>query len=248
MITPDSAADLWLAPPDHLDLGSDEVHLWRVFVDETYTPDLLQPLSEDERARAERFRVESVQWQFVVSRAVLRMLLGRYLDSAPETLTFRYGPHGKPALGGTFADHPLRFNVSHTEDVALLAFTRGREVGVDVEHIHPQAQNIAAHFFSQAENAALLALPETEREAAFFRAWTRKEAFIKARGDGFALPLTNFDVSLDEAARLLSVLNEPNEAARWSMYSFYPAPDYVAALAVEAPEKINCQLIGWQWE
>ncbi len=246
MITPDSAPGLWLSPPDQPTLGGDEVHLWRVFVDETYTPDLLRLLSPDERARAERYRVEEVQWQFVVCRATLRMLLGSYLNTAPEGLAFRYGAHGKPALAGQFADHPLRFNVSHTEDIVLLAFTQGRETGVDVEHIHPQAQNIANHFVSAAEKAALAALPPAEQETAFFRAWTRKEAFIKARGAGFALPLANFDVSVDEAAQLLNVLNEPDEAARWSMYGFYPAPGYVGALAVEIPEKTNCQLRCWQ--
>ncbi len=162
------------------------------------------------------------------------MLLGRYLDAAPERLEFRYGPQGKPSLP---EDRSLRFNLAHSHDLALLAVTEGREVGIDLEGLRPlaDAEQIIARFFSPRERAEFLALPAPERLVAFFRGWTRKEAYIKARGLGFAMPLDAFDVALAPgvASRLLRVESSPDEPGRWSFRDLAPGPGFLAAMAVE---------------
>jgi 4'-phosphopantetheinyl transferase len=164
---------------------------------------------------------------------MLRRLLGGFLGLEPERVELRYGPHGKPCVEG------LRFNLAHSHELALYAFSRGRELGVDLERIRPlrDAAAIAERYFSAEENAVLRSLPEIQRHEAFFRCWTRKEAYLKALGDGLARPLDSFDVTLapGEPARLLRVQGAPDEAARWSLLHLDPAPGFVGALAAEGP-------------
>ena len=167
----------------------------------------LHTLAADEQARAERFHFERDREHFIVARGVLRAILGRYLNRAPERLSFCYGAHGKPALAGEAGADAIRFNVSHSHGVALYAVTRGREVGIDLERIRFDLAvlEIAERFFSRREVATLRTLPTEAQRQAFFRCWTRKEAYIKARGEGLSLPLDQFDVSLapGEPAALL---------------------------------------------
>ena len=232
-------------------LGCDEVHVWRATLDQT--PSQIQScfhhLAADELARAERFYFDRDREHFVVARGVLRVILGRTLNRAPESLSFCYGSHGKPALAGELDRDAIHFSVSHSNGVALYAVTRGREVGVDLEHIRTDlaVAEIAERFFSRREITTLRTLPPELQCQAFFHCWTRKEAYIKARGEGLSLPLDQFDVSLlpGEPAAVLGTRQDPSEASRWSLLELDPAPGYAAALAVEAH---GLRLACWQWQ
>jgi 4'-phosphopantetheinyl transferase len=192
-------------------------------------------LSADEGERASRFHFERDRRRFTASRALLRIVLGAYLHSAPESLRFRYSDQGKPALDGEHLKGGLMFNVSHSGGVALFAITRGREIGVDVERVRRSSdlEAIARRFFSACEQMQLAALEPEQRGEAFFRCWTRKEAYIKARGEGLSMPLDQFDVSIgvgDQNA-LLATRPDPAEAHRWSVRDVPTDPDYAAAVA-----------------
>jgi len=205
---------------------------------------MLDLLSADERERAERFHFANDRAHFIAARALLRTLLGRYLDLPPRHLSFSYSPYGKPALAGEGEGRALRFNVSHSHGVALYAFARGREVGVDVEYVRPDVvgESIAERCFSAQEVATLRSLPAEVQPRAFFNCWTRKEAFIKARGEGLSFPLDQFEVALDpkEPAALISIGGDRREASRWSLQALPVEEGYVAALAVEGH--------GWRLE
>jgi 4'-phosphopantetheinyl transferase len=220
-------------------LGSDEVHVWRATLDQppSQIESFRHTLAADEHARAERFYFQRDREHFIVARGVLRSLLGCYLNKAPECLSFRYSSYGKPALAWESGGNTVRFNLSHSHGVALYAVTRGREVGIDLEYIRSdlEVEQIAERFFSRREVATLRTLPPEVQRQAFFLCWTRKEAYIKARGEGLSLPLDQFDVSLipGEPVALLSTQGDPYEVSRWSLQELTPAPGYAAALAVE---------------
>jgi 4'-phosphopantetheinyl transferase len=215
-----------------------DVHVWTACLDDLSEAALRAPLPADERARAGRFHFERDQRRFVAGRGLLRVLLGRYLEADPASLRFGYGPQGKPFLE-EYGD--LRFNVSHSGGLALLAFTHGREVGVDVERERPlpEWKDIAGRYFSAWEATELGRLPADERGAAFFRCWTRKEAFIKATGEGLSRPLDAFCVSLapGEPARLRRVVGEPEAVRRFRLEDLRPAPGFAGALAVEGESR-----------
>ena len=196
-------------------------------------------LSEAERARAARFVFERDRRRFIAGRAWLRQLLAARLEVAPEAIELVYGPQGKPGLTRRFADSDLRFNLSHCDDVAVYAFAHGREVGVDVERVRElrDADDIAARFFSRLEYEAYRALGPRDRPLGFFNCWTRKEAFIKALGEGLSHPLDRFDVSLapGEPARILRVAGVPGESCGWHLEAFTPEPSFVAAVVVDNP-------------
>jgi 4'-phosphopantetheinyl transferase len=194
-------------------------------------------LSDAERRRADRFVFDRDRRRFILARAELRRLLGARLGARPESIDLVYGPHGKPALGPRLAASGLRFNVSHRDDMAVYAFASGGEVGVDVEAVRviDDADGIAACVFSRRENEAYQALDRPDRPAGFFNCWTRKEAFVKATGDGLSHPLAGFDVSLapGDPARILRVDETPGDECGWRMESFSPAPGFVAAVVTE---------------
>ncbi|MDQ5822907.1 MAG: 4'-phosphopantetheinyl transferase superfamily protein [Chloroflexota bacterium] len=194
-------------------------------------------LSPDEVARAERFVFDKTRRHFIAARGLLRSILGWYAGRKAGELEFAYGAYGKPALAERHEGAWLRFNVSHSQDLVLYAIARDREVGVDLEYMRAnlQYEAIAKRFFSPRESEVLRALPEAQRCAAFFNCWTRKESYIKARGKGLAIPLDRFDVSLapGEAAGLLEVREEPEEAGRWTISALNAAEGYAAALTVE---------------
>ena len=205
-----STSPPWGLPPEKIILGSNEVHVWRASLDEfpSQIDIFLHTLAADEQKRAERFYFQRDRERFITAHGVLRAILGLYLNRAPKYLSFRYSSHGKPALAWESGGDAIRFNMSHSHGVALYAVTRDREVGIDVEFIRRDlaVEQIAERFFSRRETATLRALPTALREHAFFLCWTRKEAYIKARGEGLSLPLDQFDVSLipGEPAALLS--------------------------------------------
>jgi 4'-phosphopantetheinyl transferase len=194
-------------------------------------------LSPEERKRADRFFFARDRRRFTVARAELRRLLAARLSVSAESIALVYGDRGKPSLAPQFADSGLQFNLSHCADVAIYAFTYHREIGVDVESVRPlqDADSIAKHFFSRQENEAYLAVDIGSRPLAFFNCWTRKEAFVKAVGDGLYHPLDSFDVSLapGEPARILRIGNVSGDSCGWRMISFSPASGYVAAVVVE---------------
>lgn len=240
----------WQAPPVTLTLADDEVHVWRASLNlpPAQIQHLRSVLAADEQARAERFHFQKDRDHFIVARGVLRLILGRYLTRDPEHLVFRYNSYGKPALVPAESEEPLCFNVSHSHELALYAVSRGREVGIDLEHIRSgvDIDHIAARFFAPGEVSTLRTLPATVRNEAFFRCWTRKEAYIKARGEGLSLPLDQFEVTLTpgQPAALMSTPGDPREASRWSLQDLTPALGYVAALAVEG---YGWQLACWRY-
>ena len=193
-------------------------------------------LSDAERQRASRFLFDRDRDRFIVGRARLRQLLAARLGTRPESVELVYGAHGKPALARRFADADLHFNVSHCDDVTLYAFSCGREIGVDVEAVRVirEADDIAGRFFSHRENQAYRALERRDRPLGFFQCWTRKEAFIKALGDGLSYPLDRFDVSLTpgEPAEILRVEAMSGDCCGWRMESLSPAPGFVAAVVI----------------
>lgn len=229
----------WSEAPDSLSLTTGAVHVWRV--------DLEQPenvlerfrgvMDVEEIDRANRFHFEKHRRHFITGRGFLRHVLARYVNANPEAVKFSYGAYGKPSVSG------LQFNMSHSHNVGILALAENRELGVDVEHIRADfaTEDIARRFFSRAEVEGFNSLPVNERVAAFFRCWTRKEAYIKAIGLGMSQPLDEFDVTLrpEEPATLLYA--KEDDAARWEMSDLDVGPDYAGAVIVEAPvSKIHC--------
>jgi 4'-phosphopantetheinyl transferase len=198
----------------------------------------LQPLlSPDEAARAARFRFERDRSAFIARRGILRLILGRYLGGDAFREAFEMNAYGKPRIPNGLIGDDLRFSASHSAGTALIAVARGREVGVDVEamrgDIDPSA--IAQRFFSPYEQTILSALAHGLRREAFFTCWSRKEAYVKARGMGLSIPLDQFDVSFapGEPARLIATRDDPLEAARWSMVALDPGAGFAGALVVE---------------
>lgn len=240
----------WSAPPQLLLPERNQVHVWCAALDrpEWLVNSLWNTLAPDERERAKRFHFRRDSEHFIIARGLLRNIVGRYSGIEPGALRFCYGPYGKPALAEELNAAMIRFNVSHSHGLALFAIARGREIGVDLEYARrgPSQEHIAERFFSRQEVAALRALPADMQAEAFFSCWTRKEAYIKARGEGLSLPLDQFDVSLTpgEPAALLSTRCDPQEASRWSLRELNPASNYVAALAVEGH---GWELKRWLW-
>ncbi len=232
-------------------LGPDEVHIWRArlqpFAEEIKR--LGQLLTPDEQARARRFHFRKDREHFIVARGILRSILARYLNTEPARLRFEYSHYGKPSLRREFGGDTFRFNLSHSRGLALYAFARSRELGVDIEFMREDfaGEKIARDFFSPREVADLRLLPPSQRTEAFFHCWTRKEAYIKAVGEGLSMPLDEFDVSLfpAEPAALLSNRKLPQEVLRWSLLTIDVACEYVAAVAVEGHD---WQLRCWSWK
>ena len=234
-----SETSIWSSPsesPARPALLEDEVHVWRLRLDRS-PEEFLALLDTDELARANRFYFEKDRKHFLVARGFLRLLLGRYLRLEPGQLQFSYGAWGKPALDGKFRESRLRFNMSHSHGVALYAVTEGREIGIDVEHVRPDfaSDNVARRFFSPLEVDVFSELPEDDRVAAFFRCWTRKEAYIKATGRGLSQPLDGFDVTLGSGDSVALLRTDDGSHERWQLVDIAVGPGYAGALAVEKP-------------
>jgi 4'-phosphopantetheinyl transferase len=181
---------------------------------------------------------------------VLRILLGKYLDMPPERVSFTYGEYGKPALRTPENRLELFFNLSHSREMAVYAFSRAAGVGVDVEYQKSTREliRIARRFFSKHEFTVLQSLPETDLVSGFYNCWTRKEAFVKAVGSGLYMPLDAFAVTLkpEEAAKLLWMTGAPDEAEHWTLYAWRPASGYAAALAIRHKDLTLQQMNGWE--
>jgi 4'-phosphopantetheinyl transferase len=234
----------WERAPSEVQLEENEVQLWRASLDveSGVLRRLGAMLAPEEKSRAAKFIFPSDRDHFIAARGVLRELLGAYLNCAPAAVDFAYGPQGKPILGNTSSNRTLRFNLSHAGGLAVYAFALGREVGADIEPIRPDfaGWDIAKRFFSSEEIAELESLPPVSRSEAFFLCWTRKEAYIKARGEGLQIPLDSFHVTLTPRGpvRLASA-----DSSRWTLRDFQPAEGYAGALVVEGP---NWNLSCWE--
>lgn len=228
-----------------LGLSTDEVQAWCVNLDAcgANLVALATHLSSNELERASRFKIPVERDRFLAAHAILRELLGGYLEQPPASLLIETESRGKPRLSPRPGASDLRFNLSHSHGSALFAFSLNREVGVDIEKIRPEfvREGIAEQYFSAREQRDLEDIPSELRVEAFFRCWTRKEAYIKARGEGLAIPLDSFSVSLKPhgLARLRS-----QDSERWKLYSLPTAPGFAAALVVEGSE---CRVLYADW-
>jgi 4'-phosphopantetheinyl transferase len=232
------------SPAGSFQLAPDEVHCWRASLDvppET-SARLFTTLTSDERNRSSRFRFERDRQRFIVAHGVLRDVLARYLRTNPRDITFAYNAFGKPDLSPVFGSR-LKFNLSHSAGVALIAIAADSSVGVDLECIEAQCDyaEIAQSFFSAVEIDYLDGLPSHLYAEAFFNCWTKKEAYLKARGEGLAIPLNSFSVPVttDPARTPVDLYRAPHDivpARRWSLYTLKPAPGYIGALAIEGSD------------
>lgn len=242
--------DLWNIPPDKVTLVGNEVHVWRASLAAlpSTISSLQSILPEEEVKRAKQFYFEEDRLHWIIAHGILRRLLGLYLDMDPREVRLVTNRYGKPFVAYPFQGARLHFNLSHSADLALYAFAYDRHVGVDVEYMHAgiDCEQLAHHHFSTVECAALQRLAPAVRQEAFFLCWSRKEAYIKARGEGLSIPLDQFDVSLvpGEPAVLLDSREDPQAPARWSLHTLTPADRYAGAIVVEGA---GCQLCCWQW-
>jgi len=235
----------WAQPPGDLPGLEASVHVWAVRLDDA-SVDLergSELLSPDELERAARFRFELHRRRYLVAHIALHEIISRYLPIDPARLSFDHGPNGKPKLARALAPGDIEFNLSHSNEMALLAITRGHEVGVDIEHAREkfEFQDIAERFFTAKEVAAMRGLPSTLQRQAFFKCWTSKEAFLKAKGTGLSGALDEVEIALGADGQVCIAANVPN----WWLFELTGIDDYEAALVValtQAP--IRC----YQWE
>jgi 4'-phosphopantetheinyl transferase len=224
-------------PRDVAGAGSADIDLWRVELDAAPADvaRLRLLLGRDELERAARFHDERHATRFTVAHGLLRQVLAAYLDMAPERLAFGHGARGKPHLAHADA-HGLQFNLSHAQHLGLIGVSRGAAIGVDIEAMRPMAEmaDIARRNFAPAEFDEWLRLAPSLKPAGFFACWTRKEAVIKATGDGLSMPLQRFVVSVNPAppARLLVMDGSVAAAAQWSLMSWRPTEGVFLAAAV----------------
>jgi 4'-phosphopantetheinyl transferase len=230
-------------------LPDDEIHLWQSTLDlpPSSVERLLSTLSVDEVTRADRFYFARDRLRFVAGRAIMRDILGRYLNCRPEQISFVYNSYGKPGLDRSVACTNIQFNLSHSSGRLVLAVGR-RRLGIDLEKIRPgiASEDVAAHFFAPAEVCELATVPVLYRVEAFFNCWTRKEAYVKARGEGLSTPLDAFEVSLapGEPARLIKTVSDDTTSSGWALQALEPHPGFVAAIVAEKPEWTT-RLIQW---
>jgi len=230
-----------LARPDRLSigLGVTDIHVWRADLD--VPRDLLgqheRILAPDERERISRLRADADRRRATASRGLLRHILAGYAGEQAAELSFTYGPAGKPELSRTVDGEPLHFNTAHSGDLLLVAVGRVSSLGIDVEQVRPivRWERVARRAFSQEERLQVEALPPEERSEAFITCWTRKEACVKAVGEGVWSAFSRFEVSVapGEPADVRSVDGERAAGADWSLYHLEPAPGFVGALAVQ---------------
>lgn len=231
---------MWLPYPKEIKIKTNEVHLWRAFLDrEKYDIETLaQILSPDEKNRAHKFHFMLHRNRFIVARSMLRKILGNYLEMEPHKLHFNYSPKGKPSLSLEQCNYPLEFNLSHSENIALYAITLDSQVGIDLEHIRPidNLAKIAQRFFAPQEYEIINKFSQSEQAKIFYQIWTGKEAYLKATGEGLANSIDQviIDISSEYKTSFVSIKGEPNLANQWNLYNFIPAPNYLASLVLES--------------
>lgn len=226
-------------------LTTNEVHVWNIDLNGPLTGRIRErlesPLDACERNRASRFHFERDREAYIRSHGALRIILASYLSNAPERIGFIPGAAGKPEIIPSLNCKCLRFNLSHTRGLALIAVVRERAVGIDVEHLRPirDFEQIARRFFTSRESEQLSALPASERKKAFYRLWTRKEAYLKATGEGISNALNRIEITLlpNELARILSINGDLNASEDWSIYPLKLPDEFEGALVMSGSEK-----------
>jgi 4'-phosphopantetheinyl transferase len=244
-----NAPDLnWPAAPGSLPVGEDGITVFAasLSVSKERLGGLAATLSADERERADRLVSEIVRRRFITARGILREILGCRCNCPAAEIKFAYSPTGKPSLIG---DSTLHFNLAHSHDLALVAVSRLALVGVDIELVRApkDAEAVAERFFSPRESTGLKALPVDQRPPAFFNLWTRKEACVKATGEGVARAIQQVEVSFlpGEPARVISFRGDANEGRQWRLWSLDPAPGYIGALAAAVGD-VGVALYSWE--
>ncbi len=228
---------LWGEPVPYPALAEGALHVWLVKLDRPAgeLTELANLLSADEHERAARFHFERDRQHYLAGRGILRNILARYVSQPATRLAFVYGSRGKPALAGA----PVQFNLAHSGGVAVIAVARPSAVGIDIEQIRvvPRWEGVTNSFFSAAERKAIGSLPSIDRLYGFFTCWTRKEAYLKATGDGIGVPLDRFDVSVIPGSqpRLLHVEDAPEETGRWHFHGLPLSADYLGVVAHDGP-------------
>ena len=229
---------VWQPPPPP-PLAERAVHVWRIRLGEGDVSDFVADLSADECERAERFHFPSHRRDYIIAHSMLRRILGLYAQGESLANEFHIGPYGKPSLPRRGRATPIEFSLAHSGELALVAVSRGSQVGIDVERWSDRIQHLelAERFFSPQECASLRTQEPQLLTQAFFAAWSRKEAYIKATGYGVSRGLGHFDVALDPnaPAQLLADRLDASACGRWSMTSLDVGPGYSAALVAEQP-------------
>ncbi|HEX3145091.1 MAG TPA: 4'-phosphopantetheinyl transferase superfamily protein [Pyrinomonadaceae bacterium] len=238
----------WKTGPAQPAIWQNEVHIWRARLDVPWSWTFDAALSLEDRTRADRFKFESDRRKFCAARASLRLILSRYLGMKPGRIPLETGEFGKPFIADKNVAQGLRFNLSHSHQVALISVARDREVGVDIEFMRSDfvTDDVANHFFSPAEVAEFRNVQTELRTRSFFNCWTRKEAYIKARGEGLYCPLDQFDVSVmpDAPAMLLESRVDPADTDRWIFNEISAGERYAATVAIE---KKFSRLVLWDF-
>lgn len=243
--------DKWQLRQQPGDLGSGEVHLWVASLrrERGVLSTFEATLSQDEKERAHRFKKVEDADRYVAARGLLRNLLGTYLALSPGQIQFEYNALGKPHLVTKEGVHSLNFSVSHSDELGLFGFARQYRIGVDLECNRSEFDfdDLVERYFSLAEVERLRSLPADQQKEAFYRGWTRKEAYLKARGDGLSYPLEKVEVTLtpDEPALLLGVADDPDASHHWVLQHLSPAMDYIGAVAVET-DRVSFTYGTWE--
>lgn len=228
----------------HCSINNNIVHLWRALLTDFITDEhnLIKVLSPDETERAERFRFVHHRQRFTIARGLLRKTLSFYTGIAPEEIIFSYGPHGKPYLQKN--ELQLQFNVSHSDEMAVYAITVNKEIGVDIERIKPIfKEGIAKRFFNKNEYIKLMKLPADKRINSFYQIWSKKEALIKALGEGLFASIHDIATSLEKEVEIISV-NYHQHEYHYYVQNFFAHEDYQASFVTQVPVE---KIVYWQW-
>lgn len=240
----------WLFSSEQIDLADCDVHIWQIALEQTIqkAKESAWVLSDNERQRAECFHFERHRRRFLVSHIALRQILARYTGMEPKHIQYQFTHYGKPHLSKD-AQSNIEFNLSHSYERAMVAISKRQPVGVDIEYIRPtdDIASLAKRYFSPKEYQQFTELPKEKMLLGFFNAWTRKESYIKAIGEGLSCSLETFDVSLKpgEPAQLLSIANDPQKASSWTLRDVKAEVGYVAAFAVQLS---NVNLHQWIYQ
>ncbi len=242
---------MWEQPPSNWILESNDVHIWRLELNLPINKvNLLRNiLTKDEQKKADKFRFEHLQHRFTLTRATLRIILGKYLQISPKQVEFSYGSKGKPSLVPFLNNQSIEFNLSHSEDIALYGFSKNRNIGIDIEKIRSNCdvEQLAKRFFTPREYHIISELKGRKQQQAFFQAWTSKEAYLKAIGEGLVGGLDQIEIDLSsENRKLVNIKDEEKSIINWNLFAIDINDDYLATLAVEGKNldqiyKYSCQ-------
>lgn len=226
----------WKDPPQRPLIKWPGIHLWQASLNfpAASIEALWELLAESELKRACRFSFERDRQRYIAGRGLLRLIIGQYLGVNPRLLRFAYRTQGKPVLAGPGKDQPLDFSLSHSRDLVLFALASKRRIGVDIELIRaiPRLDQIIKKICSLDEQVYLQGLTPDRRKEAFFYLWTRREAYLKAKGKGLTQLLECIDLPPEKTAGPGAGSDEPD---RWTVNNFIPSPGYAAALAFQGP-------------